>query len=125
MAEPKTKRTDASVDDFLAAVEPERRRTEGRRLLTICRDVTGEPGAMWGPTMVGFGSDPTGAWFKVGFSPRKAKLVVYMIDGFQDRGERLARLGPHSTGQACLYIPALDKVDEAVLRDLLHHSYTT
>lgn len=35
MSEPKTQPTDASVEDFLAAVEPARRREEGR-MLCVC-----------------------------------------------------------------------------------------
>ena len=55
MAEPKTKRTDASVQDFLNAVPDERKRADSFALLELMREVTGEEPAMWGPSIVGFG----------------------------------------------------------------------
>jgi hypothetical protein len=123
VAELKTKKTTVDVDGFVAAVEPERRRTDAHRVLAIMRDVTGEPGAMWGASMIGFGT--TGSWFKVGFSPRKANLVVYLIDGFEARTDLLTQLGPHKIGASCLYVTALDRIDESVLRRLVHASFTS
>ena len=39
---------------------------------------------------------------EVGFSPRKAATVVYLMDGYEHRAELLDRLGPHSIGRpAC------------------------
>ena len=56
MAENKTKPTGADVDAFIDAVDSDRRREEARTVLTLMREVTGEEPAMWGPSMVGFGS---------------------------------------------------------------------
>lgn len=41
--------------------------------------------------------------------------------GFDDQ---LARLGRHSMGKACLYVPRLDAVDEDVLREIIRTSWT-
>jgi len=98
--QPVTVPTDASVDNFLAAVPDERRRTDAERLCTILREVTGEPAVMWGPSIVGFGSyrytyqsGRTGDWPLAGFSPRKQQLVVYLVGGFEERhASVLARL---------------------------------
>lgn len=125
--EPVTVPTDASVDDFLAAVPDERRRLDAERLRIILREVTGEPAVMWGPSIVGFGSyrytyesGRTGDWPLLGFSPRKQHLVVYLVGGFEDRYVSvLARLGPHKTGKGCLYLKRLDDVDESALRELV------
>lgn len=125
--QPVTVPTDASVDDFLAAVPDERRRTDAQRLCALLRDVTGEPPVMWGPSIVGFGryrytyaNGSTGDWPLAGFSPRKQQLVVYLVGGFEQRhASVLARLGPHKTGKGCLYLKRLDEVDEAVLRELV------
>ncbi|MDZ5443376.1 hypothetical protein U2F26_11625 [Micromonospora sp. 4G57] len=46
--QPVTVPTEASVDDFLAAVPDERRRADAQRLRSILREVTGEPAVMWG-----------------------------------------------------------------------------
>ena len=80
--------------------------------------ITGEPPAMWGPSIVGFGShDWVGAngkatpWPVAGFSPRKAALVVYLMPGFPGRDAMLAKLGKHTIGKSCLYIKRLSDVD--------------
>ncbi|MEU8259280.1 DUF1801 domain-containing protein [Micromonospora sp. NPDC048999] len=125
--QPVTVPTDASVDDFLAAVPDQRRRADAERLCAMLREVTGGPPVMWGPSIVGFGSyrytygsGRTGDWPLVGFSPRKQQLVVYLVGGFEERhGSVLARLGPHRTGKGCLYLKRLDDVDESALRELV------
>ena len=130
MVENKTKRTGADVTAFLDAVENDRRREDARRLLTIMREVTGEEPVMWGPSMIGFGTahyrhatGREGETFAAGLSPRKAALTVYLAEGFDGREELLSRLGPHTTGRACLYLKRLDAVDIAVLRELIASSY--
>jgi hypothetical protein len=128
--EPVTVPTDASVDDFLAAVPDERRRADAQRLCAILREVTGAPAVMWGQSIVGFGSyrytyesGRTGDWPLVGFSPRKQHLVVYLVGGFEERhASVLARLGRHKTGKGCLYLKRLDDVDEGALRELIDRS---
>ena len=61
-------------------------------------------------------------WFKVGFSPRTASLTLYIMDGFTEYRPLLDRLGPHSTGKACLYIKDLDEVDPEVLNEIIARS---
>ena len=56
---------------------------------------------------------------EVGFSPRKAATVVYLMDGFEQRADLLDRLGPHSIGKSCLYLKRLDDIDLAVLEELV------
>ena len=124
MSEPKTKPTDASVEDFLATVEPARRREEGRTLCALMQAVSGEAPVMWGPSIVGFGryanvtaNGKSADWPRMGFSPRKAALALYRASTPLTEA-MLARLGPHTTCTACLYIKRLDQADMGVLRDL-------
>ncbi|MEN5168062.1 DUF1801 domain-containing protein [Brevundimonas pondensis] len=124
MSEPKTQPTEASVEDFLAAAEPARRREEGRILCALMQEVTGEAPVMWGPSIVGFGrytyvntSKKPADWPRMGFSPRKAALTLYLASTPQTEA-MLTHLGPHTTSVACLYIKRLDQVDMGVLRDL-------
>ena len=131
MAELKTQKTDASVEDFLNAVENERRRADSFCILEIMREITGEEPAMWGPSIVGFGSytykyasGREGEWPVVGFSPRKRNLTLYIMDGFDTYDALLAKLGKYKTGKACLYINKLDDVDADVLRELIAQSVT-
>jgi hypothetical protein len=129
MAELKTKKTDASVLEFLNAVEHDKRRTDGLALLELMRDVTAEEPAMWGPSIVGFGSyqyeyasGRTGEWPVVGFSPRKRSLTVYITPGLEQYEPLLEKLGKYRTGKGCLYINKLEDVDEQVLRELIRQS---
>jgi hypothetical protein len=55
MAEPKTKVTDASVEDFINSVENDTRREDAFEILEIYKRVTGLEPKMWGPSIVGFG----------------------------------------------------------------------
>ena len=79
MAEPKTKATKASVQEFLNKVEPEEKRQDSFALLEMFEQITGEKAVMWGDSIVGFGqyhykserSRQEGDWMLVGFSPRK------------------------------------------------------
>lgn len=124
-AEPKTQRTKASVAAFIAAVEDETRRKDAKAVDKMMRDVTGEKPALWGPSIVGYGEYTIAngsKWPRLGFSPRKANLVLYLMDGYE--GEPLMKkLGKHKTGRSCLYINKLTDVDETVLRALVAKSW--
>lgn len=126
MADSKTKPTPIAPRDFLAAVQPAVRRDDGLLLLDIMGRLSGEPAAMWGPSIVGFGSyhykydsGREGDMCRIGFSPRKAELVLYLVDGSDGHAELLAQLGKHRTGVSCLYIKKLADVDMAVLEALI------
>ena len=125
MAAPKTRPTDASVPDFLASIEDERRRADAQAACALIEEETGEKPVMWGTSIVGFGSyqAATGEWMTIGLSPRRSALVLYLMEGFDGFEEALERLGPHRTGRACLYLARLDKVDTDVLRELVRKSY--
>lgn len=129
MSENKTKRTDVSVDEFLAAVENDRRRNDAVTVCELMQEVTGEEPVMWGPTMVGFGtyhykyaSGREGDWFLAGFAPRKANLVVYIMSGFKGHAALMDELGKHKTGSSCLFINKLDDIDMDILRELVRRS---
>jgi hypothetical protein len=123
MAEPKTQKTTASVDAFIASVESDTRREDARVVDQLMREITGEEPAMWGPTIVGYGQHQgsTGAWPRAAFSPRKTNLVVYLDPENKDQA-LLNRLGKHRTGKSCLYINKLADVDQTVLRALIQDS---
>ena len=136
MAEVKTTITDQSPADFIAAVEPERRREEALVLDALFRKVTGELPVMWGPSIIGYGQYRTTYasgrdvhWMRTGFSPRKAKHSLYLMGGYCDEitGKRrdalLAKLGKYSTGKSCLYINKLADVDMAVLEEMLRNDW--
>ncbi len=55
----KTLPTDRPPEDYLATVEPPRRREEAAEMLALMRRVTGEKTVMWGDSIVGFGACTT------------------------------------------------------------------
>lgn len=129
MAETKTKPTGESVEAFLDAVPHPVRRADGKKVRAMMERVSGEPAAMWGPSIVGFGtchyrydSGHEGDMPRIGFSPRKANLVFY-VGGFSDYEALLARLGKHKRSVACLYVGKLADVDEAVLEEIVRRSW--
>jgi hypothetical protein len=131
MAEPKTKPTDKSVEDFLSSIEPEQKRLDGFELLKIFKQITGDKAVMWGDSMIGFGkyhykserSSQEGDWLLTGFSPRKQNLTLYVMAGNNDSQELFNKLGKHKTSMGCLYINKLSDVDMHILTQLIEKSY--
>lgn len=126
MAEPKTRESGASVESFLREVPDERRRQDAYNLMRLMQNVVGEPPRMWGASMVGFGSyhyrydsGHEGDTFRLGFSPRKSEMVLYLNGGFEGLEPTLARLGKHRLGKGCLYVKTFDDINLGVLRQLL------
>ena len=126
MAETKTKVTKVSVREFIDGIKNDTRREDAETLLKLFAKVTGWKARMWGPTIVGFGAyhytydtGHSGSICVVGFSPRKASLVVYVAD-FPGKAELLRKLGRHKGGlKQCLYINKLADIDVAVLGKIL------
>lgn len=125
-SEAKTRPTEVSVEAFIAAVEHPGRRADAAALCAMMMEISGQPAVMWGPSIVGFGayhfrydSGREGDAPLIGFSPRKAKLVLYLMAGFEGRQDLLARLGKAKTGGGCLYLNRLAEVDQDVLRELI------
>ena len=131
----KTTATTVCVADFIAAVPDPRRREEAEALDALHRKVTGCEPKMWGPSIVGYGSycykydsGRGGTSARAGFSPRKAAAVLYLNGTYEgarkDEADVLfGRLGPHTTGQSCLYLKRLDKIDMNVLEQLVRLSW--
>jgi hypothetical protein len=125
----KTQRNAGSVKQFLDKVPDERRRDDARAVSALMEDVTGEKPAMWGTSMVGFGSyhykyesGQEGDWPLVAFAPRKDSLTLYIMPGFKEYSGLLEKLGKHKTGRSCLYIKSLDDVHVPTLKTLVRQS---
>lgn len=128
MAQNKTLPTDVPVEDFLATATP-RRREEAHALIDLMQEVTGEPAVMWGPSIIGFGSyhyryasGREGDAGLAGFSPRKARLTIYLPDGCARHADALASLGPHSSTVSCVYVTRLSAIDLDVLKSIVTDS---
>ena len=129
MAEVKTKRNTRSVDKFISGVADEKRRQDCITVMNIMRDITKEEPAMWGSSIVGFGSyhyryksGREGDWLLTGFSPRKQALTLYVMSGFSKYESLMTKLGKYKTGKSCLYIKKLEDIHLPTLRELIKRS---
>lgn len=130
MADLKTRKNDADVEAFLDVIENAKRREDCRAVVELMANVTGEPPAMWGASIIGFGSyhyryasGRQGDWMATGVSPRKRSLTVYIMTGFARHEELMQKLGRYTTGRSCLYIKKLEDVNLDVLRELVRESF--
>jgi hypothetical protein len=135
MTENKTKPTEVDVERFIEAVEHPGKREDAKALDAIFRDVTGVPPRMWGPTIIGYGqyhyryeSGHEGDICRVGFSPRKAKHSLYLLNCGKDMDESpfaamRERLGKYSRGKGGLYVNKLADIDLGVLREMIALSW--
>ena len=132
MAEPKMKENDNSVIDFIESVESEKKKADAYKLLDIFEEVTGFKAKMWGPSIIGFGSyhykyasGHEGDAPLAGFSPRKAKISLYLAYESEEREKMLENFGKHTTGKACIYVNKLADIDIDVLKELIKQSVET
>ena len=105
------RRTGASVEGFLAGVPDGQRREDARRLCAMMEQITGEPPAMWGTSIIGFGayhyryaSGRGGDSALASFSPRSQHLAIYLVGGFESRTSRAGPAGP-AQGRKGLLVP--------------------
>jgi len=129
MAELKTKPTKTSVTAFLSAIPDPLRRKDARAVAALLRKATGEPPAMWGTTIVGYGqrrlryaSGRELDWMLVGFAPRAGRITLYLSFDLAKHAKLLGRLGKHARGKGCLHIRSLEDVDPAVLAELVRRA---
>ena len=128
MYEVKTKEHDGSVIEFIENVDSPKKREDAYKLLDIFTETTGFEAKMWGPSIIGFGSyhykyatGHEGDAALVGFSPRKAKISLYLTGGPEREGI-LADFGKHTVGKSCVYVNKLADIDTVVLEKLITHS---
>ena len=128
MAELKTKKTDAPVEKFINSVPDEQKRKDAFVILEMMKKVTGDEPKMWGPSIIGFGdihlkyaSGRELDWMKMGFSPRKQNLTLYLTlgGGLGNFESVLKKLGKYKTGKGCLYINKLADVNTTVLLEMI------
>jgi hypothetical protein len=126
MYELKTKETNNSVIEFIESVDSPKKREDAYKLLDIFTETTGFEAKMWGPSIIGFGSyhykydsGHEGDAALVGYSPRKAKISLYLMMDEHRREELLKQFGKHTVGKACVYINKLADIDVEVLKTLI------
>ncbi|MEP3653599.1 MAG: DUF1801 domain-containing protein [Litorimonas sp.] len=116
--------------DYLDQISDPKRQADCQIIHDMMLDIVGEEPKIWGSKLssgiVGFGdyhykydSGREGDSLRLGFASRAANISIYIMPGYQDFSDELARLGKHKIGKSCLYIKRLSDVDEAVLREML------
>ena len=134
MAQNKTVPDGLKVSDYLAQIEPAQRQADCQRLYDIMLELTGWTPKIWGSKLkngiVGFGdyhykyeSGREGDSPNVAFSPRKARLVMYVMGSVGPDHPLMAKLGKHKTGKVCLYVNKLADIDLSVLEEIIRLSY--
>lgn len=126
MAKNKTQPTTMTASAFLNAIDDEDRRRDCKTIAKLLREISGKRSVMWGTSIIGYGqyhykyaSGREGDSFRIGFSPRKQDITIYIMPGYTDFGHILAKLGKHKKGKSCLYIKRLSDVNMTVLKRLL------
>lgn len=126
----KTKETGASVSEFINSIENSQQKEDSKAIDKLMQELTGDMPKMWGASIVGYGSETlkyeSGReldWFKIGFSPRKQTMTLYVIKAEEDKySDLLSKLGKHTVSKGCLYFKKLSDIDENVLRQLIIRS---
>lgn len=116
-----------SVKAFLNANTDEAQKKDAEHIDKLMQEMTKEKPKMWGDSIVGYGNEhltyASGRevdWFKIGFSPRKGKLSLYICNGGMARfADLLEKLGKHKTGAGCLYVKQLSDIDIEVLKKII------
>lgn len=132
MYEQKMKENDNSVNEFIESVDNEKKKADAYALVKIFEEVTGYQAKMWGSSIIGFGryhykyaSGHEGNTPLAGFSPRKAKISLYLSYDSEERDRLLEHFGKHTKSKACIYINKLADIDIDVLKKLIKLSVET
>ena len=128
-ADVKTKKNEASVEGFLNTIKDEETRNDCFEIVQMMKKASKEEPKMWGSSIIGFGeyhykyeSGREGDTMKIGFSPRKQNLTLYILLGADPENSLLKKLGKYTTGKGCLYIKKLADIDKKVLQELINES---
>jgi hypothetical protein len=106
--EMKTKKTAASVADFLNSIPEAQRREDCWAIAKMMRAATKADAKMWGPCILGFGhcrwvylSGKEMDWIQIAFSPRKANITLYLTEDVL-KSDLMEKLGKNACGKRCL-----------------------
>jgi hypothetical protein len=115
-----------SVAAYVKSIDDPKRRKDCLTLVAMMKKATGSEPTMWGSSIIGFGeyhiryeSGREADWCRLGFSPRKGALSLYLCGGLDRFQDLLGRLGKHKTGKGCLYIKSLEDIHLPTLTALL------
>lgn len=130
MSDIKTKPGEYEVEWFLEGLDA-KRQEKADALIEMMEDITGQPPVMYGPSIIGFApyhyrskSGSEGVWPRVGFSPRKGKISLYITFDAEEYLPLVEALGgKNSIGKGCIYLDKFDQIDQSKLRALIQRAY--
>lgn len=128
----KTIANDSSVDAFIDSLADPAQAADSRTLVDLFHEITGEKPVMWGDAIIGFGvvhltyaSGRSLEWLRVGFSPRKGKLSLYVTFDATTLTSQFPHLGRYTVGKGCIYIKKLTDIDLDELAKLIRTAVKT
>ena len=126
----KTTENEVSVNDFINTIEDETKRKDSFELVKIMEEITKSPAKMWGPAIIGFGkyhykyeSGREADMLRVGFSPRKDALALYIGANSNENLDIISNLGKYKTGKSCLYVKKLTDINLEVLKEITKRGF--
>lgn len=126
MSANKTTANNVDVAAFIRSADP-KKVEDSFTLVTLMERLSGEKATMWGPSIIGFGkyhykyaSGREGDMCRIGFSPRKDKFSLYVLDcDEQDQVALVKDLGKVTMTVSCIYFKKLADLDMVVLEKLI------
>ena len=125
----KTKITDKDILTFLNSIEDEQKKDDCLQLLDFFKKETKIEPKLWSNNIIGYveysyvsKSGCQGNWFKVGFSPKKAGISIYVL-AYNDEIEKLRKsLGKAKYGKSCIVIKKLEDINLNILKKMVQIS---
>ena len=121
--------TGQAVAEVIESLPSDNKKADAYELLVLYERVSGEDAVVWYPNIIGFGqyhyvydSGHEGDAALLAFSPRKAKISLYLDQDFPEREELLDKLGKIKKAKGCVYVNKLADIDMSVLEELLEKS---
>lgn len=121
--------TGQTVAEVIESLPSDNKKADAYELLALYKRVSGEDAVVWYPNIIGFGqyhyvydSGHEGDATLLAFSPRKAKISLYLDQDFPEREKLLDKLGKIKKAKGCVYVNKLADIDMSVLEELLEKS---
>jgi hypothetical protein len=131
MAEIKTRPTGSDIEEFIQAIEPQKKRTDSIAMKKLFDSILEEKATLWNNNMIGYGtyhyksdrSSQEGDWPLTAFSPRKQYIAVYIMSGVNNYSELLKKLGKYKASSgSCIYINKMEDIDPEILKKIIKSS---
>lgn len=123
---PKTQKNNTNPIEFLNSLEDSQKKEDSLKLLKFFQEKTNEEGNMWGESIIGFGefhyktiSNCESDWFRVGFSPRKSYISLYVVPYLEEQQELIKHIGKVKVGKSCINVKTIDDIKLEILEKLI------